>query len=257
MKSLNVATPEVHESASTFVERVKGLSFNEREKEIEKTLLAGNVPSHMRQFVNVTLAFTDAKKVPHSLTIHVLPDYLTLGNDDDNLLIPMNPLTAQKLADEWGCMLPTTKLVTLLWNAAPVKLAPQPWGPPYDASMHSTQRYVAHDARVKASMTKAGLVPGQLVGGHKKDVVLSNRLLIQPKQVAIFGWIQSNGKPIQPLSLIHERDYSDYAHGIRMIAIECELDGVQVHISSVLQDKDLCVALSNEGPLQVLRQPGT
>ncbi len=41
---------------------------------------------------------------------------------------------------------------------------------------------------------------GKLIAGHKKDVVITNRLLTMPKRVAIYGWHRPNGSPIQPLA---------------------------------------------------------
>jgi hypothetical protein len=37
-------------------------------------------------------------------TIYVTPDYLALGSDDDYLLMPMTPATAQRLADATDCI---------------------------------------------------------------------------------------------------------------------------------------------------------
>lgn len=256
MTSLSLATPDNPMTAADFIKSIAGLDRSKREDAALAALLAGHVPSYMRDFVDVTVTFADTAGVGHSLVVRVLPDHLCIGTDADRLRIPLWPLTAQKVADAWNCVLPTTKLVSIIWTAAPSKLAPQPWGPPYDASMMSTERIVAHNARVEASIQKLGIDATKLMSGHKKDVVLTKQLVQKPKSVAIFGWIQPNGKPIQPLYLGHENTYADYSHGIRMVSRECLLDGQVDDLGRILQDAGLCGSVSNEGPLPIIRQPG-
>jgi hypothetical protein len=94
------------------------------------------------------------------------------------------------------------------------------------------------------------------MGGHKKDVVLTKQLAAKPKSVAIFGWHQANGKPIQPVYLGHENTYADYSHGIRMVSRECLLDDQPDDLGRVLMDANLCGVVSSEGPLPFIRQPG-
>lgn len=243
-------------TATDFVKSIAGLDRHKREDATMAALLAGHVPSHMRKFVDVSLSFADATGAGHVLVVRALPDYLCIGTDDDKLRMPLWPLTAQKVADAWNCLLPTTKLVTILWNAAPSKLPPQPWGPPYDASMMSTDRFVAHNARIEATIKKLGVDATKLMGGHKKDVVLTAKLAKQPKQVAIFGWHQTNGKPIQPLYLGHENTYADYSHGIRLVSRDCLLDDQPDDLARILQDSNLAYAVSSEGALPLVRQPG-
>lgn len=243
-------------TATDFVKSIAGLDRHKREDASLAALLAGHVPSYMRDFVDVTLTFADVQGVGHTLVIRSLPDYLCIGTDSDRLRIPLWPLTAQKVADAWNCVLPTSKVVTILWNAAASKLPPQPWGPPYDASMMSTDRIVQHNARIETSIKKLNLDATKLMGGHKKDVVLTKQLAAKPKSVAIFGWHQPNGKPIQPVYLGHENTYADYSHGIRMVSRECLLDDQPADLASVLTDANLCGVVSNEGPLPFVRQPG-
>lgn len=255
MTALTLDT-DVPMTATDFVKSIAGLDRHKREDAAMAALLAGNVPSYMREFVDVNLSFADAAGVGHVLVVRALPDYLCIGTDVDRLRMPLWPLTAQKVADAWNCLLPTTKLVTILWTAAPSKLPPQPWGPPYDASMMSTDRIVAHNARIEATIKKVGVDATKLIGGHKKDVVLTTKLAKQPKQVAIFGWHQANGKPIQPLYLGHENTYADYSHGIRLISRDCLLDDQPDDLARIMQDSNLAQAVSSEGPLVLVRQPG-
>ncbi len=254
MTELSLTKPELVVSSVDFVKSIGGFDVKKREDMFLHALLYGHVPTKMRTFVNVSTHFVDTLGKEHDLVLRVLPDYLMIGNDVDNFRVPLWPITAQKIADAWNCVLPTTKLVSIIWGAAS-KLSPQPWGPPYDASMMSTDRILKHNARVNVSVIALNVSVGTLLAGHKKDVVLTNQLVKKPKQVAIFGWHQLNGKPIQPLYLGHENLYSDYSHGIRLLSFECELDGCPEDLRVVMQDPVLSIAVSSEGPLQLLRYP--
>ena len=95
-------------------------------------------------------------------------------------------------------------------------------------------------------------MPGQLVGGIKKDVVLSNKIVDPARQnhVVIYGWHKLDGVPIQPLTNIHINSYVDYSHGIRLLNGEMLLDSVTVSIKSILADPLLYKVISNEtGPM--------
>ncbi len=252
---LNIPVPAEQMSATEFVEAIKGLNNREREVFAFKTLLEGHVPSYMRTCVPVTTTFRSTDGKGHILIMYVLPNYLFVGTDVDRMNMPLWPITAQKVCDAWDCSLPTTRIVDLLFFAAS-RLTPSPWGPPYDETMQSTSRFVAHNKRVEDLIAgMSGFDRSCLVTGHKKDVVLTNRLESQPNQVAIYGWHQLNGRPIQPLYLGHENTYSDYSHGIRLVSNTCELDGYPTPLSTILTDVELCGALSNEGPMRILRQP--
>jgi hypothetical protein len=92
-----------------------------------------------------------------------------------------------------------------------------------------------------------------LIAGHKKDVVVTNRLVARPGRVAIYGWHQRDGRPIQPLSLVHEASYADYSHGIRFVQPTMVVDGQERLLDDVARDPESCALVSNEGPLRSLR----
>jgi len=257
MKNIDFVEPEIHKSASDFIAEISRVDRSKREEIILSSLLEGHVPSHMKYYVNVTQTFKDSTGQVRTLVFSVLPDFLSIGNDVDYVRIPMNPLTAQHICDAWGCMMPTTKISNIIWGAATHKLQPLPWGPPYDASMMSVDRIVVHNKRIQDQLNKiSDFDPNSIVAGHKKDVVMTNKLAKQPAQVAIYGWHQSSGKPIQPLYLGHENTYADYSHGIRLISLSCLVDDVPMNIQDVLKDKNLCVGISDEGSMESARQPG-
>jgi hypothetical protein len=91
---------------------------------------------------------------------------------------------------------------------------------------------------------------GELVSGDKKDVVISNLIYSTPNRVCIYGWIQTNGAPIQPLTNVHADTYMDYSHGIRLVQDTCMLDGTTVTtIQNVLESSTLNPILSDEGTI--------
>jgi len=254
MKCLVTPVPAETKTTTDIVNELSGLTREARELAFEELLLAGHVPQWLKTYVPVKVEPPPASGA-QEIIIDVLPDYLRLGTDSESFLVPLWPLTAQRVADAWGCLLPTTRLVTLLWQNADYRIPPQPWGPPYDSSMMSTSRIVAHNLRVEATMKRLGAMQGRLIAGHKKDVVISNRLLSESGKVAIFGWHMASGKNIQPLYLGHYDTYSDYSHGIRLIHSECTVDGEAASLEDLLRDPNFCGALSDEGPMHLVRQP--
>lgn len=104
----------------------------------------------------------------------------------------------------------------------------------------------------RSSAATAG-APVVLIAGHKKDVVVSKRLVQRPDRVAIYGWHRPDGRPIQPLSLVHEASYADYSHGIRWIHGTMFVDGVERPFADVARDPELAALVSDEGPLGAVR----
>jgi N-acetyl-anhydromuramyl-L-alanine amidase AmpD len=188
---------------------------------------------------------------------YVASDYFAIGEEDDFLRLPISPILAQRIADRLGWTLPTARMVDEIWAAAEVRTAPSPWGPPYDATMTSVSRFVAHDARVTMQLDKFS--PGwrgRLVAGHKKDVVLSNKLV--RGRVAIYGWHALDGIPIQSLNVSsHADSYADYSHGARFVRGDMSVNGTSTRVSDVLSSSLLHALISDEGVMRVTRQPGT
>ena len=78
-------------------------------------------------------------------------------------------------------------------------------------AMGTSAYYSQHNALIASDL------PGnhrQLLAGHKKDIVLTNKLCTQRRRVVIYGWHKASGRPIQPLSLVHGESYADYSHGV-------------------------------------------
>jgi hypothetical protein len=117
--------------------------------------------------------------------------------------------------------------------------------------MTSTGYYQRHNSMIDQQSLTRGLSGGTLAAGHKKDVVLSNRLRRNPGHIAIYGWHRAKGDPIQPLSTVHGANYADYSHGIRLVAGVALIQGKTRPVSDVLQDAATAPVLSDEGPIHV------
>jgi hypothetical protein len=161
----------------------------------------------------------------------------------------MNPVSAQRIADQFGYSLPTPKIVDAVYEQAEIILKPQPFPP--GPAMVSTDYYWRHQQVIEKSLNGRG--HGKLVAGHKKDVVISNILDRRANRVAIYGWHRLPKMPIQPLSTAHHDLYADYSHGIRLVSNIVLVDGQERPIAEVLKDPATAFALSYEGMLNKIR----
>jgi hypothetical protein len=268
-------------TGSAVAARVAALDRAAREAAVVAEVRRGNVPAFWRRFVEVPVSLpetflplldseggaslpplrslgadeaapSDPKLRTNSRTnalFWVAPDYLAVGSDDDYLLMPLTPATAQLVADDVGCVLPTRKMVDAIYRTAPLKLEPSPIPP--SAAMTTMPVFARHNATVREQRVAALAVhpPGTLVAGHKKDVVITPRLATSPGKVAIYGWHRPDGTAIQPLYLGHTADWVDYSHGVRLVRRTMTVDDRPTTIDAVLADPKLCALLSDEGPV--------
>jgi len=223
---------------TAFARSIAALPLIEREKQILAEVKAGNVPPFLRTLVPVSVSARGVKA-----TYFVAPDYLAVGSDDDFFVTPLTPLTAQTIADRLDCVLPTPKMVDDIYAAATVKLTPAPIPP--SPAMTTVAVFLRHNEMVRAE--RGERPPGALVAGHKKDVVIANKVFATRGKVAIYGWHKSVGKPIQPLYTGHTASWVDYSHGIRLVSRWMKVDGVATTIEKVLADSERAALLSNEG----------
>jgi hypothetical protein len=231
-------------SASDFVQRTSALSEAARDTAVAAELMAGNLPAFLRELRPVTLPDPRAEA---NVTICVMPDYLALGSDEDFLRLPMGLPTALDVADRFGFVLPTPRMVDAIYEQAEVRLRPQPL-PPGDA-MRSIAYFWQHQGQIQAQRLALRAPLGALMAGQKKDVVLTNRLLAKPGRVAIYGWHEGAGRPIQPLSTVHGARYADYSHGVRLVSAVAYVDGYARALSDLLEDRRLARLVSDEGPI--------
>jgi len=239
-------------SGSAIAAQIRELSLEQRERVISAELAKGNIPDFLRRFVPVEMSGRVGNR-DRVVTVFVAPDYLAVGSDADYFLTPLSPMAAQSIADATGCVLPTTRLVDAIHAAAPVKL--EPIRIPPSEAMTSVLVFEEHNTAVHAQRAEflESHPLGTLVAGDKKDVVITRRLRGVPGHVAIYGWHDRAGDPIQPLYVGHRATWVDYSHGIRLVHREALLDGVRTSLATILRDSELAPILSEEGPLDELR----
>ena len=225
--------------------RMGPLSAAEREAMITREVLAGNVPSFIRRLTAVDLEVRSRSGAPLSGRVFVTADYLSLGSDDDFVRIPITIRTARKLAKDLGCVLPTPRLVDAIHQAATVHVT-SPTLPP-GTRMGSLDYFVFHNQKIEQRRAALGADLGALLSGPKKDVVITRRMLEVPGRTPIYGWFGGDGHPVQPLSLVHDDRYADYAHGIRLVMRGMTVDGVPRDLLDVLADRELAPLVSDEG----------
>lgn len=221
----------------------EGKPVAEREQALAAELIGGNVPGFLRRFVPIRVTRGGASGREHTVVYQVMPDYLSVGSDEEFARVPLTPMTAQRIADLWDCSLPTARMVDDIYRQATVKLEPRP----LTEAREAASTFLQHHRLVEEQRARKPL--GALVAGIKKDVVLTNRLREKPGRVAIYGWHQLNGSPIQPLTTVHQGPYVDYSHGIRLVKREVTVDGKLMDLRDVLRDPELAPLVSDEGPL--------
>ncbi len=239
--------PNSAAGGTAFMAELSGMGGGDRDNRIIAAAMDGNMPAFMRDLQPVTFSGLTSTGQQADITICVTPDYLSIGSDDDYVRAPLGLPAALRVADAFDMMLPTTRMVDAIYSQADVRLSPQPMEP--TSQMSSTDYFMRHDVTLDAQFAQAGGRDGLLVAGHKKDVVLTNRLDSAPGRVAIYGWHLTNGNPIQPLSTVHGEYYADYSHGIRLVSRTAYINGQAVDLRSLLTDGQYASLLNSEGPL--------
>ena len=236
-------------TGSQFVHYVAKMDSRDREQVILDEISKGNLPNFLRKLVPVRLQSQSASGRDVTATVFVTPDYLAIGSDADFLRIPMNLHTAVAIAQRFGFVLPTRKMVDAIYLQSRYHLAPQPL--PAGAEMRSTDYYWTHNELIEDQAHAIGAQLGELISGDKKDVVMSNRLAMHLGRIAIYGWHRGAGQPIQPLSTVHGANYADYSHGIRLVSEWAVIDGRLELVRDILQNPSTASTLSDEGPIRV------
>jgi hypothetical protein len=237
-----------------FIRRITPLDLAQREKEIYAQVMSGNVPGFLRRLCPVPVTQAAADRT-NTAAFFVTPDYLAIGSDADYFLTPISPHLGQRIADALNCSLPTPRMVNAIYAAAAVKLPPAPVPP--GAAMITVPCFSNHNAIVWAQRAERLQEHplGALVAGHQKDVVITARLTNAPGKVAIYGWHQTNGAPIQPLYLKHIAAWVDYSQCTRLVWQPLRVNGQSRTVAEVLADPGLAGLLSDEGVVLNPRYP--
>lgn len=234
-------------SGSQFAETIMNVGPGvTRENMILEEVTKGNIPDFMRNPIIVNIVNGN-----YHVSYCALPDVLCIGNDADFLRVPLTPGTAQKIATLFNATLPTKLMADQIWQGANVKMTPIPGGPPYDASMRATSKFVNHNKNIELQRNgRSGLITG-----HKKDVIISKQLLTSyPNNVVIYGWFGINGVPIQGMNpRDHDKNYEDYSHGLRYICKSININNQTYNFYDVLNNPNLAFLISHEGAYDATR----
>lgn len=224
------------------------MQWKQRDSFAIKEILGGNIPQFLFKLVPITVTALDTTtgKVNRA-TYYIMPDYLSVGSNTNWARIPLTPLAAQLIADSLHCFLPTRKMVNDIYANAVVKLAPVPMYIHRDSTVTMWQHHLIIEGQRK-------LQKG-LIAGIKKDVVISDQLTRSSKtnRVAIYGWHQLDGVPIQPLYTGHVNWYADYSHGIRLISRNIKVNGKWMDYSTLMEHPILKKLLTDESFGDVIR----
>ncbi len=154
---------------------------------------------------------------------------------------------AQRIADRLHAILPTPRILQLIWEQADVRLAPCTL--PSVAEMASTARMIEHskcvDQRIRG---RKGLIVN--VGKHW---VLTNKISERRNLAANYGWFMKGRRPIQTVGTRHDTAHTDYSQVLRLVRPVIRVDGRQVDIRQVGRSPELWGLVSDEGPLLVWR----
>ena len=229
MRLKTAVLKDKNRGGKAFYNSIISFGWKQRDSAAVSEILSGNFPVFLSRFFPVTSDFTDSAGHHYHAILYVLPDYLSVGNDDDFARVPLTPMAAQKIADSFDCFLPTKKIVDLIYEQSTVKLEPVPMYALRDSSITMWQHHLIIEGQRKL---RKGLI-----AGIKKDVVISSRLNKEkPNHEAIYGWHKPGGKPIQPLYTGHINWWVDYSHGIRLISRKIKVNGRWMDYEAMLKD---------------------
>lgn len=234
-------------TGTDFFARANLLSIATRDSLATMEILKGNFPRRMNRWVSIQSSIQAPDGNSIVATYQVTADYLSLGTDADWCRVPLTPMAGQRIADAWGCFLPTQKIVDAIYQAAKVKLEPVPMYAYRDSPVTMFQHHLIIEGQRKG---REGLI-----AGIKKDVVLSPIVPAhaKPNREAIYGWHRMTGKAIQPLYAGHVNWYVDYSHGIRLIRNTILVNGKKMDYRDVLKDTLLRSLLTDESAAPMLR----
>ena len=222
-----------------FMQSLIPMTLADREAAIYREAVSGNIPQAFRQLARIETTRQDANGINQTIVLEVMPDFLAIGSDDDFYRIPLLPMTAQRIADAFGAILPTTIVSDLAWQYAEIRLNPWLLTHPPGPDMTTVPIFIDHNRRIEALRIPYGKPLSALIAGHKKDIIITNQMYTHAagmSRVWIYGWHQLNGVPIQNTNGSHSLDYTDYSHGVRLINQQMMINGETRNVRDVLRD---------------------
>lgn len=224
--------PEDARGGREFMDSISNLPPGpQRDQAVLNEILSGNIPENSRNMQDIVV-----NRNGREIRMSVMPDYLAIGSDEDNVRIPMTPDVAQAIADRTGTSLPTDRMVDDI-HAQSRRL----YMPTFSNNREGVPTYVAQDQRIDEQLG-SGRAPTELVSGHKKDLVIPHR----NGRVAIYGGRWQNGGLIQGYSNVHHDGYEDYSHGARLVSQQITIDGQSMLLRDALADPSLRSLFTNQ-----------
>ena len=234
-------------TGSVFYRQAATYGWKQRDSLALLMFHSGLIPNRFLKLVPVISRMTDSSGKTWKARLRISQDYFMVGTRRDFARVPLTPMAAQQIADQTHTALPTRKVVDLVHAQARVKLDPVP----LYAHRDSTVIMRHHDLIIEGQRKgKNGLI-----SGIKKDVILSSRNAWKSRshRVAIYGWYQSDGKPIQPLYTGHVNWYVDYSHGIRLVDRKVWVNGRRMDYIELLNHPILRELVTDEPGEMMLR----
>lgn len=238
---LPVRSNQAGPGGSGFYAQAAAMNWKQRDSFALREILSGHFPSFLTRFVPVKVSITDSSTGKTiSAVYYVAPDYLCVGNDADWARVNITPMAAQRIADSFQCFLPTRKMVDAIYQNAVVKLPPVPMYAFRDSTPTMWHHHLIIEGQRKGRQG--------LIAGIKKDLVISGQISRdkRPDRVAIYGWHQPDGKPIQPLYTGHVNWWVDYSQGARLVYRQIKVEGRWMDYIDVLKDPVLQKLLCDE-----------
>lgn len=206
-------------------------------------------------------ATIDASFGGHSAKFQVFRDALRV----DGVRVAVSAACSERIAGALGCALITPKISDLIWAQAR-QLAPRPrglWLAGNALQIHQTLAMVEHSRALDALGAHEGLLAD--VG---KDWCMTNLLVNKPEKACNYGWhvrgqffagLRAHASAtlegafvVQPLGTVHNRNHVDYSQTVRLVRLECTVDGRPANLLDLLRDPELAGLASHEGPLRTL-----
>lgn len=236
-------------SATEFRKQAQKLSHDSYDSLVYKMFETGCTPTFMDGWKRIDCQITDSIGKSIHAFYFVKPDFLRVGTDEDFIRVPMQPKTAQRIANRLGAFLSTPKISDDIYKTADVKLEPIP----LTENRETSNTFFYHNDLIEKQ--RAGR--NALIAGHKKDIVLSPKIVQDSRldREALYGWHKFDGTPIQNVYVGHIDWYVDYSHGVRLVRRDIWVDDVKMDYLDVFADKRLAPILSNELPATFTAYP--
>lgn len=243
----------------TLKEELRGATQRAYQRRVLAEVRAGNFVAGWARLAIVRTSATveiDVTSVPLAL------------RSDEGLIYPMMSATLQQLvADEIGALLPTTLVCDEMWRQTKSRVQPMTRDWWKDGSMGEPFRLVEQSDAIAEKLSE--LPPG-LVAFPWKTWVLGKPLelgqmregmdeaLNHGMYVSQGGSLTLGGEHvIQDEGGMHGRLEIDYSQVGVFMRNRCLVNGQEMPTADVLTSPELAFLLSDEGPLKVLRQPGS